>query len=501
MRRLKEHHHAEFLVLRSAVIAYLTTCGFGHAQYKTISGEDEALYGWVAVNYVDKRFRTSADTHGFMEMGGESAQFAVALQGPRYGGYTGVLRQVCIGGEMHRVFVKTWLGLGGDSAWKRHEERLRESESAIPHDPCLPKEYAYRLSGTDKVVLGTADFKQCLKETFALLSCPDKMCGTGDLCIFRSGAPGTRLSAGCLLKDPVTGQPFMTFDTKRFDGASVYWHAMHGIFGRGGGVDDFATLWTDVQELAAMTWEEIREVKVDTESRFLQKAFFTAAMVMSTLFYGFGIPMPPDAIAATKVIATQRATRSLTLARSVVRATCKKHNAAEAALARAVVRAEKADQAELAALEITQNTAMLPTKADADACKLLYNTSPNEANRQDVIATMSWATGAADGQAKAAEAARAARVGRANASALATETYSAWVKAKSAVRQGELLLARLSKVVLVAQPAVTTSTVDADTFQYNSVSDADWPLGRIVLYANSSGIDVRSELGWKPVVQ
>lgn len=508
MRRLKEHHHAEFLVLRSAVISYLTTCGFGDAQYKTISGEDEALYGWVAVNYIDQRFRAAAETHGFMEMGGESAQFAVALQGPGYGGYTGVLRQVSIGGELHRVFVKTWLGLGGDSAWKRHEERLRESESAIPHDPCLPKEYAYRLAGTDKVVLGTADFVGCMKETFALLSCPDKKCLAGDLCIFRSGTdnpqpPGTdnpHLSAGCLLKDPITGQPFMTFDTKRFNGASVYWHAIHGIFGRNSGDDDFAMFWNDVKELSGKTWEQIRADKVDTESRFLQKAFFTAAMVMSTLFYGFGIPMPPDAITATREIAMERATRSLALARSVAGRAEKKYKTAEAALVRSVARAAKAAKAEITATEDAANPALWPTEADAIACQKLLEKRPNEANRQDMIATMSWATGAADGKAKAAEAARAARVDRANASAAATETYSAWVKAKSAVRGGDLLLARLPTVKLVAQPAVTADPVAADAFQYTSVSNADWPLGRIVLHANSSGIDIRSELGWKPIV-
>lgn len=500
MRRLKQQHHAEFLVLRAAVIAYLTTCGFGNAQYKTISGEDEALYGWVAVNYIDQRFRAAADTHGFMEMGGESAQFAVALQGPDYGGFTGVLRQVSIGGELHRVFVKTWLGLGGDSAWKRHEERLRESESAIPHDPCLPKEYAYRLAGTDKLVLGTADFVHCLKETFALLSCPDKKCLAGDLCIFRSGAADSQLSAGCLLKDPVTGQPFMTFDTKRFNGASVYWHAIHGIFGSRSGADDFATFWDDVQDLSALTWEQIRADKVDTESRFLQKAFFTAAMVMSTLFYGFGIPMPPDAITATRAIAVERATRSLALARSVAGRAHKKFKSAEAARVRSVARAVKAEKADIAATANVAHPALWPTEADAIACQQLYDQKPNEANRQDMIATMSWATSAADGKAKAAEAARAARVERANASILATETYSAWVKAKGQVRQGELLLERLPDVELVAQPDVTDVAVDDDAFQYTSVSDADWPLGRIVLHANSSGIDVRSELGWKPVV-
>lgn len=503
MRRLKEHHYQEFMVLRGAVIDYIKTCGFGDAQYKTISGEDEGLYGWVATNYLDGKFVPAAETHGFMEMGGESAQFAVSLQGPDYGGYTGMLREVKIGGETHRVFVKTWLGLGGDSAWKRHEERLRETESAIPHDPCLPKEFAYRLRGSDKIVVGTADFVQCLKETFSLLSCPDKECLAGNLCIFQSAAGAgadPKMSAGCLLKDPISGKPFMTFDTKKFDGASVYWHAMHGIFGRRAGTDDFAQLWDDVQDLSAMSWEQIRADKVGTESRFVRSAFFTAAMVMSTLFYGFGIPMPARAITATRSIAKERATRAFATAGLVAAAAGKKFGKAEAARKRAMERAERANEEETTAIARAENNALWPTEGDAIACKRLYDERPSEANRQDMIATMSWRKGAADSKAVAAEAARAARVQRANASALATETYSEWVKAKSQVRHVKFLLDNLETVNLVAQPAIDNDLVDDDTFEYTSVDHADWPLGRIVLYANSSGIDVRSESGWKPVV-
>lgn len=494
MRRLEEQQHDEFLILRDAVTEYIKTCGFGDSQYQTISGEDEGLYGWVAANYIDKKFRPSADTHGFMEMGGESAQFAVALQGPDYGGYTGMLREVQIGGAKYQVFVRTWLGIGADSSWKRHEDRLRASESAIPHDPCLPKEYGYRLSGSDKIVVGTADFVQCLKEAFSLLSCPKQSCIDGNLCIFQAPPrDDPNLASGCLLNDPVSGKPFMTFDTKKFDGSSVYWHAMHGIFGRSNGPDDFQEFWKQVEDHSAMTWEQIRADKVDTASRFVMKAFFTAAMVMSTLFYGFGIPMPEKAIETTRKIAMERAVRALARAQVEEGDTKKKSKAAEIRMNRATEKAEKADQAEIDAAE---NADLWPTREDALACKALYDARPNEANRQDMIATVSWRNGAADAKAKAAADAKAARAERANTSALATEAYSNLVMAKTRVRQAKLLKEKLPSVHLDVAQVVEAG---GENFEYTSIQDADWPLGRIVLHANSSGIEVRSRHGWDPV--
>lgn len=529
MRRLEQQNHYGFMILRTAVIDYLQTCGFDDAQYNTISGEDEALYGWVAVNSVDEILGTAANTHGFMEMGGESAQFAVCLHGPDYGGYNGVLREVTIGDKKYRVFVKTWLGLGADSAWKRHEEKLRESECVIAHDPCLPKQFSYRLGGSDKIVLGTSDFVQCLKETFSLLSCPDKRCLAGNLCIFQSAGKTPdpqKLSPGCLLRDPITGKPFMQFDAEKFGGASVYWHAMHGIFGRHKGGDDFAKFWTDVQQLSATNWEQIRADKVDTPSKFVQNAFFTAGMVMSTLFYGFGIPMPLDARVETALMALERAKRSLDRAVVVAVGAEKKFNAAKR---KGIVLMERVKKAEAAVKAHSNET--LATKDDAEACEALYNARSNEQNLRDMIATMSWETGAEDELERKKEAAREARVERARASALVTETYSTWVIAKAEVREMKSLWGSLKKRVEDVE-AEKNRDVKAETHReveakehlevkseehrnvmdeaadvmdgaahvYSSVANADWPFGRIVLHANGSGIDVRSKHGWEPVV-
>lgn len=100
-------------------------------------------------------------------------------------------------------------GLGLDSAWRHHEANLRECGSAVAYDPCLPNQFAFRLSGSDKIVTGTGDFPECLKETITLLGCPHKACADGQLCIY-SDISANRV--GCLLKDPLTGKTLMKFD-------------------------------------------------------------------------------------------------------------------------------------------------------------------------------------------------------------------------------------------------------------------------------------------------
>lgn len=466
MRRLKQDNYYGFMILRTAVIEYIATCGFDNPQYKTISGEDEALYGWVAVNTIDNLLGGTAHPHGFMEMGGESAQFAVSLHGPDYGGYTGVLREVTIGEVKYQVFVKTWLGLGADSAWKRHEERLRESESIIAHDPCLPKQFAYRLEGTDIIALGTADFPQCLKETFALLSCPDKKCLTGNLCIYQSN-PGQNqktMSSGCLLKDHHTDKPYVEFDTEKFGGASVYWHAMHGIFGNSEAGDDFAKYWTVVQGLSSQTWEQIRADKVDTPSKFVQKAFFTAGMVMSTLFYGFGIPMPAEARRATARMALEMANRSKARAETVKTGAGKKHKSAETMREVLVARVEKAEAVVNAHIE-------------------------------DLVDPKDYEV--LDQREREKEAARKARAERAHAGVLLAETHTTLVTAKRDWRVLDSLVQKLKERVVTEE---NNHEVEISSI-YDTVKDADWPLGRIVLHANCSGIDVKSRDGWLPVVR
>lgn len=189
MRRLKETNYEGYKSLYKVITKCIGDAKFKLEECDTISGDDEGLFGWIAVNYSTGRFSSAEERpRGFMEIGGESAQIAFCPSNNDHADYQGTLTRVVVGGRTFDVFTKTWLGLGSDAVWKRHEEKLLENDTVLVDDPCLPKGYSYRLG--DKIIVGTGNFKECLKEIFSFLRCKDG-CRGGDLCAH----------GGCLLGD------------------------------------------------------------------------------------------------------------------------------------------------------------------------------------------------------------------------------------------------------------------------------------------------------------
>lgn len=515
MRRHKQERYEEYMILRDAITEYINNSGFRDPVYDTISGEDEALYGWVAANYVDGLLKPEAIPHGFMEMGGESAQFAVSINESDFGSYEGLLRMVTIWGKDYMVFVKTWMGLGVDSAWKRHQARLRESESAIPLDPCLPKGFAYRLSGSDKIVQGTGDFVGCMKEALSLLSCPDKDCAMGNLCIYRSKqdvADDDPRSVGCLLRDNTTGNPIINFDKNEFCGASVYWHATHGIFTGGsseggGGKENFSAFWDTVVEFSEHNWEKLKAKRPrerKTGYKFLEKGFFTAAMIMSTLFLGFGIPMPLQAVETARSFAMERSEQAKYAAQDALEEAMEKSKVADAAFSRAVGAVESAEQAERDTYkkkekEDQRNNGLSEEDIahDIAECKALFQARPSEANRQDFVDVVDFRVSAGDNLIKRTEAARTAREKRRAAGGEAKEAYDELATAKSKLRRAIKVETELANGSAVDGKLNGTYEAQSGVSKYTSIKDAYWTLGRIVLHVNQYKPDIRTRRGWK----
>lgn len=81
------------------------------AEAKTISGSDEGLYGWLAVNYQRNGLSNLKDTVGVMDMGGASVQIVFPLQNSE-GVSKQDLRTVSLQGQDLKLFVHSFLGLG-----------------------------------------------------------------------------------------------------------------------------------------------------------------------------------------------------------------------------------------------------------------------------------------------------------------------------------------------------------------------------------------------------
>lgn len=77
---------------------------------KTITGTEEGLFGWLAVNYQLNNFQANTMPVGVMDMGGASVQITFPVTNQQV--QTPDIYPVTFNGQHYRVFVKSFLGLG-----------------------------------------------------------------------------------------------------------------------------------------------------------------------------------------------------------------------------------------------------------------------------------------------------------------------------------------------------------------------------------------------------
>ncbi|KAL0946458.1 hypothetical protein HGRIS_012680 [Hohenbuehelia grisea] len=236
-------HHSNFRIEGASEAG---PCG---TSVRIITGEEEGLFGWIAVNYLMDGFTgSSADrtTYGFLDMGGASTQIAFepAKQHQGDGKNLVDVRLRLLGGEEihHKVFVTTWLGYGTNQARERYVgkaitefEATRTStaskakDSDVVPDPCLPKDLMLTESPVHTgpatphaqkkhTLRGTGSFEQCMKQTAPLLNntapCPDTPCLMNGVHV-----------------------PPIDFSVSHFIGVSEYWYSSDHVFGLGGPYD------------------------------------------------------------------------------------------------------------------------------------------------------------------------------------------------------------------------------------------------------------------------
>jgi golgi apyrase len=274
---------------------------------QVIPGETEALYGWVAANYLLGGFDFPEDhahgkghhTYGFLDMGGASAQIAFApnaTEAEKHANDLKLLRLRKIDGsaEEYRVFVTTWLGFGANEARRRYVEALIEAlgndKTAELPDPCLPA--GLKMTSKGKVLpfdnsapfqgpylIGTGKFDECLKQTSPLLD-KDAPC----------------LDEPCLMNG--IHVPAIDFDVNHFIGISEYWHTTHEVFemGHKDKAYDFKTYQSRVKEFCEQDWNTIQAGIADktwgktVDEQTAYEVCFKASWLINVLHEGIGVP-------------------------------------------------------------------------------------------------------------------------------------------------------------------------------------------------------------------
>ncbi|KAJ6531168.1 nucleoside phosphatase family-domain-containing protein [Mycena capillaripes] len=311
--------HSEFKIEGPSVAG---PCG---SSVRIITGEEEGLFGWIAVNYLMDGFLESQTTYGFLDMGGASTQIAFEPQAAHVDDQMTLIdvRLRLLNGEEihHQVFVTTWLGYGTNQARERyvgsaindHEQTRPEGGDDVVHDPCLPvdlelsEQPVHTGTSTDHAkkthrIVGTGSFEQCMQKTEPLLNktapCPDTPCLMNGVHV-----------------------PAIDFSVSHFIGVSEYWYSSEHVFGLGGAYD-FVQYERAASKFCSRPWkgilsehEEARarhvpigdgEVEKDgkvveignysdkVEISRLEMQCFKAAWIANVLHEGIGMPRIVD---------------------------------------------------------------------------------------------------------------------------------------------------------------------------------------------------------------
>jgi hypothetical protein len=108
--------------------------GFSARQIGTIAGQDEGIYAWVDLNYLKGNLRAGQDTEGIVEVGGASAQVALAVPSAR--GLGDGVRRVRIGDLEYAVLSRSFLGLGQNEARRSMVNTV--IAEGLAQNPCYP---------------------------------------------------------------------------------------------------------------------------------------------------------------------------------------------------------------------------------------------------------------------------------------------------------------------------------------------------------------------------
>lgn len=98
---------------------------FSSIKARTISGEEEGIYGWIAVNYLGNKFTNTSKTDGIINLGGASMQIVFAVEDTAViESNKSAMTTIVINGNTYTLYHHSTLGLGINEAQKSVDSNL-----------------------------------------------------------------------------------------------------------------------------------------------------------------------------------------------------------------------------------------------------------------------------------------------------------------------------------------------------------------------------------------
>lgn len=313
---------------------------FSPTWVEVISGKQEGIYSWIAVNYALGKFNHdingeekliaveingNKDLHfrkrtvGVVDLGGASLQVAFEL--PKSTSFPSqqddsaknLLAEFSLGcsntdiDHVYRLYISTFLGFGTNIARARYEEGLavRHLESSnhssmlssagptVFLDPCLPVDRLERLSLNNVTITlrGTGNLSACSQAVRPLLNRTE--CDPHFPCSING-----------------VFQPEIDFLNSEFAGFSEFFYTMEDILLLGGHYDRIHT-WKSAEHYCLTNWSAIERWR--KESTFPRADFnryrlqcFKSAWMFLVLHEGLGFPLNYEHLTSTEYVNEQQ---------------------------------------------------------------------------------------------------------------------------------------------------------------------------------------------------
>lgn len=235
---------------------------------RTISGEEEGSFGWLAANYLmnkSKMPKRDGTTFGALDLGGASTQISFTPKGSILANQF----PLTIDETEYLLYTHSFLYYGADQAAIQFDNKQKKSSE---NNPCYPTGYTNPKTN----VSGSSNWDGCLTGVAALFD-KDQPC-------FNSDRKPERCSFNGVYQPPMGDKKFIAMS------GFVYAWQYLGL-SIGSKTDDLATLSDHGKKVCDLTYEQQKkEMPAGTRESSLGVLCFNAAYSYQLLHKGYGMP-------------------------------------------------------------------------------------------------------------------------------------------------------------------------------------------------------------------